>query len=343
MSTSLTLGPAGSFLCYFLKSMTVSRTITRTPFDLSTKTAIITGGTSGLGYECAAQLLLNNLSQLIITARNEAKGAEAVKSLRVRFPSATIEVWSLDMLDYESIRAFVEKCKELNRIDIVILNAGIVAGKFKINEKTKHEECFSVNYLSTALLSILLLPVFKAKRPSDKEPARLTLIGSGLALAATFAERNAANILSAFDDPAFFKSTERYNTTKLLLLVFVSKLSTFVDSADVIVNICDPGFVDTPGLDRDLLGFEQVMIGAFRGVVARSLRDGAWAYINAVVAKGARSHGGWVANWDVYPFPKIMYTPDGKTDGEKLWEETLDEFEWAGVRGILASMKRRSA
>ncbi|KAL4967006.1 uncharacterized protein BDV14DRAFT_188647 [Aspergillus stella-maris] len=343
MSKSLSHGPAGSFVCYFLKSMTTARTTTRTPVDLSLKTAIITGGTSGLGYECAAQLLFNNLSHLIITARNKGKGSEAVKSLQSRFPSAKIEVWNLDMLDYESIRSFVEKCDQLDRIDIIILNAGIVAGKFKINEKTKHEECFSVNYLSTALLSILLLPVLKDKRPPGDEPARLTLIGSGLALAATFAEQKASSILSAFDDPVFFKSTERYNTTKLLLLFFVSSLSTLVDPTDVIVNVCDPGFVDTPGLDRDLSGFEQVMLGAFRWVVARSLRDGAWAYINAVVVKGARSHGGWVANWDVHPLPKIMYTPDGKVDGERLWEETLDEFEWAGVRGILASMERRSA
>ena len=281
--------------------MTVSRTTPRIPIDLSTKTAIITGGTSGLGYECAGQLLTNNLSHLIITSRDERKGYEAVKSLRSRFPNATIEVWSLDMLDYESIKVFVEQCSQLNRIDIVILNAGIVAGKFKVNEKTKHEECFSVNYLSTTLLSILLLPVLKTKRPSGNEPSRLTLIGSGLALAATFSERNAPNIFSAFDDPALFKSTERYNTTKLLLLLFVSKLATFVDPADIIVNVCDPGFVDTPGLDRDLSGFEQIMLGAFRGVVARSLKDGAWAYINAVVVKGARSHGGWVVNWDVYP------------------------------------------
>ncbi|KAL4947712.1 hypothetical protein BDW69DRAFT_204127 [Aspergillus filifer] len=342
MTTSLSLGPAGSFLCYFLKSMTTFRTTTRTPLDLSTKTAMITGGTSGLGYECAAQLLSNNLSHLIITSRDARKGDEALKSLRERFPAADIEVWSLDMLDYESIKSFVGRCDQLNRIDIVILNAGIVAGKFKVNEKTKHEECFSVNYLSTALLSILLLPVLKAKRPPGDEPSRLTFIGSGLALAATFSERKAANVLSAFDDPAFFKSTERYNTTKLLLLFFVLKLSTFVDSADVIVNVCDPGFVDTPGLDRDLSGVEQIMLGAFRGVVAKSLGDGAWAYINAVVVKGVRSHGGWVANWDVYSFPKIMYTPDGKKGGENLWEETLDEFEWTGARGILASMKRRS-
>ncbi|KAL4940090.1 hypothetical protein BDV06DRAFT_230612 [Aspergillus oleicola] len=344
MATSLSLGPAGSFLCYFLKSMTTARSHQRIPLDLSNKTAIITGGNSGLGYECAAQLLTNNLSHLIITGRDEKKAAEAMKTLRARYPSATIELWSLDMLDYDSIKGFVRRCSELNRIDIVILNAGMFAGKFKVNGKTKHEECFSVNYLSTALLSVLLLPLLKEKRApgAGNEPSRLTLVGSGLALSAIFPERKGPNILTAFDNPSFFNTMERYNTTKLLLLFFVSKLSSFVNPSEVIINVADPGFVHTPGLDRNLMGFEQAMMGAFRYAVAKSLRDGAWAYVNAAVTKGARSHGGWVANWDIYPFPKIMYSPDGKAGGDKLWEETLDEFEWAGVRGILASMGKWS-
>jgi hypothetical protein len=38
----------------------------------------------------------------------------------------------------------------------------------------------------------------------------------------------------------------------------------------------------------------------------------------------------------------MMYSPRGKQVTERLWNETLDELEFAGVRDILASMRRGS-
>lgn len=39
-------------------------------------------------------------------------------------------------------------------------------------------------------------------------------------------------------------------------------------------------------------------------------------------------------------FASSLYTPEGKKITERLWEETLGEFDSAGVRGILESMKQ---
>lgn len=36
----------------------------------------------------------------------------------------------------------------------------------------------------------------------------------------------------------------------------------------------------------------------------------------------------------------MMYTGDGKQAMERLWNETMVEFEFAGARGILESMRR---
>jgi hypothetical protein len=36
-----------------------------------------------------------------------------------------------------------------------------------------------------------------------------------------------------------------------------------------------------------------------------------------------------------------MYTTNGKATIEKLWQETLDEFDFADIRGVLESMKKR--
>lgn len=38
----------------------------------------------------------------------------------------------------------------------------------------------------------------------------------------------------------------------------------------------------------------------------------------------------------------MMYSPDGKEVTERLWNETLDELDFAGVRNILASLRGAS-
>lgn len=302
MATSSDLGPAGPFFFYFLRSITLSRFAKTAPLNLTGQTAIITGGYSGIGYKCAEILLSNKLSHLVITVRNEKKGNDAAAKLRSLHPNTKIEVWSLDMLSYDSIQAFVKRCNnDLPRINFVILNAGMVSGEFSINESTGHEVCFQVNYLSTALLTILLLPILKAKRgPTQDKPSRITMIGSGLALSANFPERNSQSVIRAFDSPGYFSSLDRYSTTKLLLLIFVSKLAQYVDASDVVVNVVDPAFVATPGLDRNIPAHLRYINGLSRMLVARSIQAGAWAYVDAAVVKPSSTHGSWLANWQVY-------------------------------------------
>lgn len=36
-----------------------------------------------------------------------------------------------------------------------------------------------------------------------------------------------------------------------------------------------------------------------------------------------------------------MYTTNGKATIERLWQETLDEFDFADIRDVLESMKKR--
>ncbi|KGQ08451.1 hypothetical protein BBAD15_g6219 [Beauveria bassiana D1-5] len=96
------------------------------------------------------------LSKLLIGAHNEEKGKTAIAD------PATIESWPLDLASYDSIVAFAKRVESLERVDY-ILNAGMCATTFRINESTGHEETIQVNYLSSALLAALLLPVAKGQ------------------------------------------------------------------------------------------------------------------------------------------------------------------------------------
>ena len=209
----------------------------RPPASISfaNQTAIITGSNVGIGLECARQMLALGLSHLILAVRRLESGEKMATTLRQKYPKVEIEVWSLDMASYDSVKSFAEKCKTLSRLDIAILNAGLVKHGFNV-VGTGHEEVFQVNYLSTALLAYLLLPMIKTKRATD-QPGRLSIVGSGLGLYSKFSNRNADPLFPSFDDSTGFDGNERYSLTKTLLMMFVLKFSEQV-SADEVIRQC---------------------------------------------------------------------------------------------------------
>ncbi|KAF4632198.1 hypothetical protein G7Y89_g5923 [Cudoniella acicularis] len=185
--------------------------------NLAGQTAIITGGNTGLGYEAAVQLLGLKLSHLILAVRSPEKGEAAAANLRKSHPKASIEVWQLDMCSYDSILGFARRVeRRLSRIDIVLLNAGVGRLTFNKVKSTGHEEVLQVNYLSTVLLAILLLPILKTKGSPGRQPAHLTIVSAALTLAAKFPNRDTNPLLPSFDNPETFDPREHYNSSKLL-------------------------------------------------------------------------------------------------------------------------------
>ncbi|KAB8068898.1 hypothetical protein BDV29DRAFT_161945 [Aspergillus leporis] len=164
--------------------------------NLIKKVAIVTGANSGMGFESSHQLLSHNLSYLIIAA-------------------------------------FVQRIEgQLSRLDIIIiLIAGLGNLKFAVVPSTGHEEVMQVNYFSTVLLCILLLPVLKGKAATIS-PGRLT----------------------SYDNPKTFDWNEQYSASKLLAHMFLWKLVDYVSTDDVVVNLIDPGLVKGTDLQREASG-----------------------------------------------------------------------------------------
>ena len=270
--------------------------------DLSEKVAIVTGSNTGLGFECASQLLSYKLSRLIMAVRSPSKGEAAAAKLRKIYPRADIEVWLLDMVSYNSVRAFVARAdKELSRLDIAILNAGMASKMaFNIVPATGHEETIQVNYLSTMLLTILLLPVLKSKSPAGS-PGRLTISTAMLSLTAKFANKKEVPLLPSFDDKKFFDPYDIYPTSKLLGQLFVWKLTDSVSANHVVVNLVEPGFIKGTELQRELPVVAKVAMGIFKAAAARTVKVGVTTYLDAVVVKGKESHGCILMNWEISP------------------------------------------
>jgi len=277
--------------------------ITRNEADITGRTAIITGSNTGLGLESSKQLLDLGLSHLIMGVRSLERGETVASTLRIAHPSATIDVWSLDMQSYHSVQNFVRRCdSELRRIDTVILNAGVSPNKFKKVDQTGHEEGFQVNYLSTALLLILFIPVLKNKSP-ESSPAHITVSTSILSNLAKFPNRNKTPLLPSFDDTKVtpWDGNERYMVSKLFSQLFIVKLAEHINPSDVIVNMVEPGFVKGTELMRDLPLLLNCFMALFKAASARTVQKGAVTYTDAAVVKGKETHGCMLVNCEIAP------------------------------------------
>ena len=92
-------------------------------FDLSGKTALVTGGNGGIGYGIAKGLADAGAS-IVVAARNQAKTEEAVKTLQQNGNKA--KGIHVDVSNEESIKSMVKNSLELTgKIDILVNNAGI--------------------------------------------------------------------------------------------------------------------------------------------------------------------------------------------------------------------------
>ena len=72
------------------------------------RVAIITGGNSGLGFECAKQMLGQGF-RIVLACRNPTKAAKAVKQLRAASKSATVNSAILDVSSLRSVTAFTKE------------------------------------------------------------------------------------------------------------------------------------------------------------------------------------------------------------------------------------------
>ncbi|RYP01054.1 hypothetical protein DL763_000475 [Monosporascus cannonballus] len=312
-----------------------------TNVNLEGKTAIVTGSNCGVGLECCRQLLDLGISKLILAVRSQTRGQAAAAELSKgrNLTERSLEVWDLDHLSYDSVRAFADRAKTLERIDIVILNAGSLPMKQTINPHTGHDECVQVNYLSPALLLVMLLGVIKDKPKS--QPTRITITSSDGASWTKFSERTNKPLLPSLNKPDNWSPLDRQFLSKLLGQFFVSKLASIVPSSMAVVNMATPGMVHDSNISREsrdsLMGkiAEPIRrrMGYTSAVAARLITD-------AAVNHGAETHGQYLSEQRLKPVAPIIYTAEGQALREQIWEETLAEFSFADMGGIVRGMAR---
>lgn len=138
------------------------------------KTVIVTGSNTGLGYEAALKFATQGCARLILAVRNVAAGEKAQRVIQhlASDPECRVEVWGLEMSNFDSIWSFQERVDlECERVDIAVLNAGVWRSEFNV-DRYEREETVLVNSLATVLLAMGLRDVMIRKWRTWKEKLR---------------------------------------------------------------------------------------------------------------------------------------------------------------------------
>ena len=198
---------------------------------------IITGGTAGLGLTSAIELA-NKGAHVIITARNAAKGDQALKVIRKslelrnrQLPEAKVEYGIAENEDLHSIKSFAEwfLAKQLP-LHVLMLNAGLAFVPFRLIEGV--ESTLFINHVAHHLLAALLLPTLEASAPS-----RVVVVSSDV--------HSVASAL-ALEPPTIpaYNSIRAYGNSKLANILFARALQRRAGDR-VHVNAVHPGAVAT--------------------------------------------------------------------------------------------------
>jgi NAD(P)-dependent dehydrogenase (short-subunit alcohol dehydrogenase family) len=183
---------------------------------LQGKTALITGGTTGIGLETAKEFLSEG-ARVAITgthpARLEAAKKELGDGVLVIASNAGV------VADQEALAKTIQK--EFGRLDVLVVNAGVAelrpAGAW---DEATFDHSFNVNVKGPYFLVQALLPVFS-------QNASIVLNGS----------------VNAHIGMA---GTTVYGATKAALISFARTLSGELVSKGIRVNAVSPGPVATP-------------------------------------------------------------------------------------------------
>ncbi|KAI7177255.1 hypothetical protein KC343_g13190, partial [Hortaea werneckii] len=148
--------------------------------SFSDRIILVTGSNTGVGFEAALKFVALGAQKVILGVRSIEKGEDAQAQIEERTGRLdVVDVWQLDMLDYESIKTFADRARsELERLDVAVLNAGAM---FATAEYSIYgwEKTLQTNVVSTASLGLLLLPKLKDSKTDEYTPV-LELVGSSL-------------------------------------------------------------------------------------------------------------------------------------------------------------------
>ncbi|OKL56895.1 hypothetical protein UA08_08043 [Talaromyces atroroseus] len=286
------------------------------------KAVLITGATSGLGFEASIKFVQQGVSSLIIGSRDQERGKKAKERLEQLTGRSVVQVWPLDMSSFHSVVEFASRVdRNMPKLDVAILNAGVMHREYTLSQDG-WEDTLQVNTLSTALLALLLLPKLEQSLPvprsstsasGEASTPHLVIVSSGTAV--RIAEKDLppstsrAPLLSYLNQSSQTNgpsARKRYAITKLLIEYVARHIAKELaqnttstatatgGNLNVIVNTVKPGLC-VSSLGREYTNnnsrwYERWALGLFNKLFARPTEAGSRVLVGASV-QGYESHG----------------------------------------------------
>jgi retinol dehydrogenase 12 len=177
--------------------------------DFTGQTVIVTGSNVGLGLEAARHFARLNCAKLILAVRTISKGEKAKESIlsSTKRTSDCIEVWPLDLSSSASVKAFARRAGGLERVDVMVENAGLSVAGYEIMEG--NEASLQVNVINTFLLALLMLPKMRETAKKFGTTPHLEIVSSEAHFMAGFPEKNEDDIYAKLNDEKEFKLFDR--------------------------------------------------------------------------------------------------------------------------------------
>ncbi|MFD2614898.1 oxidoreductase [Paenibacillus gansuensis] len=202
--------------------------------DLSGKTAIVTGGYSGIGVE-TTRALAEAGATVVVPVRSIERGKEALKGI----PNVEMDV--MDLMDPSSIDTFAQRFLDSGRpLHILINSAGVMATPLR-RDARGYESQWSTNHLGHFQLTARLWPALQK---------------AGGARVVSVSSRGHRLGGIRWDDPNFehseYDKWKAYGQSKTANILFALELDKRGAAHGVRAFSVHPGLIPATGLSRDL-------------------------------------------------------------------------------------------
>jgi NAD(P)-dependent dehydrogenase (short-subunit alcohol dehydrogenase family) len=282
--------------------------------DQCGRTFLVTGGNSGLGFETTRQLAAHG-GRVVLAARSEPRGRDAVARLKAAQPDAAVEFRALDLADLDSVRAFAAAVLgDGIAVDVLINNAGVMYPPRRLTPQG-FESQLATNHLGHFALTGLLFDTIR----HGKDP-RVVTVSSG--------EHKGGSI--HFDDLTGEKSYAPrafYQQSKLANVLFGLELDRRVGAAGISVRsvLAHPGYSATNLQSSGPTGLAKQLMKVGNRLLAQSAAMGALPQLYAATdpaAESGRFYGpGGFGELRGYP-AEVQPAPAAKDEetARRLWE-----------------------
>lgn len=254
--------------------------------DLTAKLALVTGASDGIGFHIAARLAGAG-AEVIMPVRNPVKGQAAAQRIRERMPNARLDVRSLDLSSFASVRDLADGLVSDGRpVHILINNAGVMTPSTRQVTEDGFELQFATNHLGHSFLTRRLLPLLRAGR------ARVTTQVS------VAANQNAVN----WDDISWergYHPMKSYSSSKIAIGLFAMELHrrSAEEGWGIQSNLSHPGISPTNllsaqpqmGRPQDTTAVKVIRALSRRGILVGTPESAALSAVHAATSPDAKS------------------------------------------------------